>query len=216
MGRDVLGPVRNYQDRRVALRCLETSFSQGCKWKALISKYIGAIPLSGDTPCTAEQSIAGGCAPKIFVNSAMIAKVGAEGWRRSVIFAAKLRPHPTCVETTLPRIRQVGESASPRRDVGKMIGGGKIKSQAGFWQVGFAVLSSYFSRRLRVLAQLAAVSPFTALSMLESAAPSGARNAIQHGGTFSEIDMGHWYTFRSYDAWAYDTPRSLIAAQLQA
>jgi hypothetical protein len=30
----------------------------------------------------------------------------------------KLRPHPTCVETTLPRIRQVGESASPRLDVG--------------------------------------------------------------------------------------------------
>jgi hypothetical protein len=27
---------------------LEMSFSQGCEWKALISKYIGIIPLSGN------------------------------------------------------------------------------------------------------------------------------------------------------------------------
>ena len=64
MGRDVLGPVRTYQDRRVALR-----------WRSA-GEYTRANPLSGDTPCTAEQSIAGGPAPKIFVNSAMIAKAG--------------------------------------------------------------------------------------------------------------------------------------------
>jgi hypothetical protein len=46
------------QDRRVALHCLETSFSQGRKWKALISKYIGTIPSSGDAWSTAEQSMA--------------------------------------------------------------------------------------------------------------------------------------------------------------
>ncbi|WP_420882075.1 hypothetical protein [Rhizobium gallicum] len=34
--------------RQVPLRRLEISFSQGAKWKALISKYIGTIPVSGD------------------------------------------------------------------------------------------------------------------------------------------------------------------------
>jgi hypothetical protein len=29
-------------------RRLKISFSQGCEWMALISKYIGIIPLSGD------------------------------------------------------------------------------------------------------------------------------------------------------------------------
>jgi hypothetical protein len=55
---------------------LETNFSQGVKWKALISKYIGTIPLSGDASCAAEQSMAGG-PPSADVSSAMIAKVGA-------------------------------------------------------------------------------------------------------------------------------------------
>jgi hypothetical protein len=41
-----------------------------------------------------------------------------EGWQRSVTFAAIKRPHPTFVEATLPRMRQVGESASPRLDAG--------------------------------------------------------------------------------------------------
>jgi hypothetical protein len=52
------------------------SFSQGAKWKALISAYIGTIPLSGDAPCMAEQSISG-VPPSADVSSAMIAKVGA-------------------------------------------------------------------------------------------------------------------------------------------
>jgi len=42
-------------DRRAALRRREISFSQGAEWNALISAYIGAIPLSGDTPCAAEH-----------------------------------------------------------------------------------------------------------------------------------------------------------------
>jgi hypothetical protein len=50
-------------------------FSQGAKWKALISAYIGTIPLSGDAPCMAEQSISG--VPPSADVSAMIAKVGA-------------------------------------------------------------------------------------------------------------------------------------------
>jgi hypothetical protein len=62
-------------DRRAPLRRLETSFSQGAKWKALISMYIGTIPFSGD-PCPAEQSISIGPPPRTPVISAMIAKVG--------------------------------------------------------------------------------------------------------------------------------------------
>ena len=54
----------------------ETSFSQGVKWKALINTYIGTIPLNGDAPCAAEQSISSGPPPKTPVSSAMMAKVG--------------------------------------------------------------------------------------------------------------------------------------------
>ena len=57
------------------IKRLEISFSQGAEWKALISTYIGTIPLSGDAPCAAEQSILDGPAPNTPVNSAMIAKV---------------------------------------------------------------------------------------------------------------------------------------------
>src|SRR5205085_3301180 len=55
---------------------LEISFSQGAEWKALISKYIGTIPLSGDASSAPAQSISGGPPPRT-VSSAMIAKVGA-------------------------------------------------------------------------------------------------------------------------------------------
>jgi hypothetical protein len=65
------------QDRWAPLRRLEISFSQGAKWKALISKYIGTIPLSGDASCVAEQSISSGPPPRTPVSSAMMAKVGA-------------------------------------------------------------------------------------------------------------------------------------------
>jgi len=47
------------QDRRAPFRRLAASFSQGAKWKALISKYIATIPLSGDASCAAEQSMSG-------------------------------------------------------------------------------------------------------------------------------------------------------------
>ena len=52
------------------------SFSQGAKWKALISAYIGTIPLSGDAPCMGEQSMSG-VPPSADVSTAIIAKVGA-------------------------------------------------------------------------------------------------------------------------------------------
>ena len=61
---------------RAAPRRLAISFSQGAEWKALISKYIGTIPPTGDA-FAAEQSVSSGPPPTIAVSSAMIAKVGA-------------------------------------------------------------------------------------------------------------------------------------------
>jgi hypothetical protein len=63
-------------ESRTVVRRDEISFSQGAEWNALISKYIGSIPLSGDASCAAEQNMSGGPPPKP-VSSAMIAKVGA-------------------------------------------------------------------------------------------------------------------------------------------
>ena len=56
---------------------LEISSSQGAEWKALISQYIAAIPLSGEACCAVAQSMSGGPAPEKAVSSAMMAKVGA-------------------------------------------------------------------------------------------------------------------------------------------
>jgi hypothetical protein len=69
------GECRLDQARHGSLRRLAISFSQGAEWKALISKYIGTIPLSAD-PCPAEQSAAIGPSLSTPVSSAMIAKVG--------------------------------------------------------------------------------------------------------------------------------------------
>src|SRR5712664_2603679 len=62
---------------RIVVRRDEISFSQGAEWNALISKYIGTIPLSGDASYAAEHSTSGGPPPRTPVSSAMIAKVGA-------------------------------------------------------------------------------------------------------------------------------------------
>src|SRR3954447_5364966 len=70
------GRRRLDEDRCVPPRRPEIIFSQGAEWKALISKYIGTIPLSGEAVCAAEQSTSG-APPPAPVNSAMIAKVGA-------------------------------------------------------------------------------------------------------------------------------------------
>ena len=45
------------QDGRTPLRRLTISFSQGAEWKALISKYIGTIPLSGDALAAEHNAI---------------------------------------------------------------------------------------------------------------------------------------------------------------
>ncbi len=52
------------------------SFSQGDAWNALISRYITVIPLIGDEPCIAMQSMSGWPLKKPF-HKAIIANVGA-------------------------------------------------------------------------------------------------------------------------------------------
>jgi hypothetical protein len=54
----------------------EINLSHGAAWKALISRYITVIPLIGDGPCIAMQSMSG-WPLKTPVHKAMIAKVGA-------------------------------------------------------------------------------------------------------------------------------------------
>src|SRR5262245_30450966 len=68
--------LRADQERLAPLRRPATNFSQGAKWKALIKRYIGIIPPSGDTPAI-EHSASAGPPPITPVSSAMIAKVGA-------------------------------------------------------------------------------------------------------------------------------------------
>src|SRR6185369_3161596 len=65
------------QDRRAPLRRLEISLSHGAEWTALISRYIGTIPLSGDASCAVAHIIAICPPPRTPVSSAMIAKAGA-------------------------------------------------------------------------------------------------------------------------------------------
>jgi hypothetical protein len=91
------------------------SFSQGAEWKALISRYIGAIPLSGDAP-PIEHNASGDPAPRTPVSSAMIAKVGAAARvRKSTAFvAAARRPTSAAQEraslvSPLPRATRVVE-----------------------------------------------------------------------------------------------------------
>ena len=52
------------------------SFSHGAKWKALINRYIGTIPVKGDASGPAEQSIPGMPPSRDPVRTAMMAKVG--------------------------------------------------------------------------------------------------------------------------------------------
>jgi hypothetical protein len=53
----------------------EIIFSQGAKWQALISRYIGAMPLNRDIP-EAEHKPSPEPSPRTQVSTAMIAKAG--------------------------------------------------------------------------------------------------------------------------------------------
>ncbi|MEH2589230.1 hypothetical protein [Bradyrhizobium sp. AZCC 1721] len=75
-----MSPRPNFAHPTTTSRCRlhrrEISFSQGAEWKALISKYIGTMPPTGNA-FAAEQSGSSGPPPTTAVSSAMIAKVGA-------------------------------------------------------------------------------------------------------------------------------------------
>jgi hypothetical protein len=92
------------QDRHTRLRRLEISFSQGAEWKALISTYIGTMPLSGDA-LTIEHNASGDPPPRTPVSSAMIAKVGAAArcsQSAAAIVAALPPSQSTAPEPRLP------------------------------------------------------------------------------------------------------------------
>src|SRR6185369_17932562 len=89
-------PVQGW---RAPPRRPEISFNHGAEWKALISRYIGTIPLSGEAGA-AEQSMSGG-PPTTPVSSAMPAKVGA---------AARLS-HPAA--PNLAAFRRIGPPKDP-------------------------------------------------------------------------------------------------------
>jgi hypothetical protein len=59
------------------LRQLAISFSHGAKWKALISTYIGTIPLRAHACDPAEHGTACGPSPSMAVSAAMNPKIGA-------------------------------------------------------------------------------------------------------------------------------------------
>jgi hypothetical protein len=82
-------------------RRLEISFSHGGEWKALISKYIGTIPVSGDASCVAEQSMSGMLPPWTAVSSAMIAKVGvvARDSKQAALALVRFRPRAMSAST---------------------------------------------------------------------------------------------------------------------
>src|ERR1700751_2729089 len=63
------------QERYARLRQPPIPLSQGAEWKALISRHIETIPVSGDA-CVAEQIMSRG-PPRTPVSNAMAPKVGA-------------------------------------------------------------------------------------------------------------------------------------------
>ena len=77
----------------------EISFSQGDKWNALINRYITVIPLIGDEPCIAMQSMSGWPLKKAF-HQAMIANVGVAARPSDRAMPGAALPPPAQVSTS--------------------------------------------------------------------------------------------------------------------
>jgi hypothetical protein len=95
-------PIANVDQHRLApLRQPVISLSHGIEWKALITRYIGTIPLNGDASCVAEHSTSGTPPSWSPVRSAMIAKVGAAARdsKQSASALGRSRCCPTLGET---------------------------------------------------------------------------------------------------------------------
>jgi len=73
--------------------------SQGAKWKALISRYITVIPLNGDVPCIAMQTMSGWPLKKA-VHVAIKAKVGAAAKPSQPAAPGAAAPLPAQVSTS--------------------------------------------------------------------------------------------------------------------
>jgi hypothetical protein len=85
-------------------RPLLISLSHGAEWKALISTYIGTIPVNGDVVSAAEHSMSGMPPSQICVSTAMMAKVGAA--------ASGSRSMPRLIEPFPFRLNRNGGSIS--------------------------------------------------------------------------------------------------------
>src|SRR4029453_8299702 len=77
---------------------LEINLSHGAAWKALINTYITVIPLTGDEPCIAIQSMSGWPVKKT-VHSAMSVKVGAAARPSHTAKPAPAWPQPAQMST---------------------------------------------------------------------------------------------------------------------
>ena len=80
-------------------RRLEINLSHGVAWKALIGRYITGIPLIGDGPCIAMQSMSGWPLKKP-VHKAMIANVGAAARPSHRAMPGAALPPPAQVSTS--------------------------------------------------------------------------------------------------------------------
>jgi hypothetical protein len=80
-------------------RRVEINLSHGAAWKALISRYITVIPLIGDEPCIAMQSMSGWPLKKAF-HQAMIANVGVAARPSDRAMPGAALPPPAQVSTS--------------------------------------------------------------------------------------------------------------------
>src|SRR5271163_3300633 len=124
----LIEPDARYPAVTIHGRRLESSLSQGDKWKALINPYIATIPVSGDPPRAAEQSKSGMPPPSTAVSSAMIAKVGAAardsnvaGLMMSFIVSSRAEPSRLiCLALSKGGLSGVGDFDPPG-------GGGRLR-----------------------------------------------------------------------------------------
>ena len=95
----------------------QISFSHGAEWKALISRYIRIIPLSGDACCMAAQRISGS-PPLKAVSSAIMAKVGvaARHSQSAATWAADPRWFPNACFVSAGRdVMKISDTVVPQR-----------------------------------------------------------------------------------------------------
>src|SRR5690242_834103 len=121
---------------RLACRRPDISFSHGARWKALIKRYIGIIPLSGDIPAI-EHMASAGSPPRRPVSSAMMAKVGAAArYSQSAAFLAMpLRSSGMELQPPMPAWISLMTSLLPSCCVPRGVGLADLLAEGGFSRV---------------------------------------------------------------------------------